>query len=78
MNKNGGTLSIRLIIIVVIRSQNTELKRNEDERKGRIKRERMQKRVCARESECERDCAKEHVCLYIYIYIPYIQIKYII
>lgn len=41
MNKNGGTLSIRLIIIVVIRSQNTELKRNEDERKGRIKRERM-------------------------------------
>lgn len=70
MNKNAETLSIRLIIIVVIRSQNTELRRNENERKRGIKRERMEKRVCARESECERDSAKEHVCLYIYI--PYI------
>lgn len=65
--------SIRLIIIVVIKSQNTELKR-----KG-IKKERMKRvRERERESECERiarkDSAKEYVCLYIYL----IQIKYII
>lgn len=69
VNKNTGTLSIRLIIIVVIKRQNAEIKGRREKRKGRTKGERMEKRVCARESECERDSAKEHVCLYIYIYM---------
>lgn len=43
--------SIRLVIIVVIKSQNTELKR-----KGRIKKERMKK--CARERERESECER--------------------
>lgn len=55
--------SIRLIIIVVIKSQNTELKR-----KG-IKKERMKRvRERERESECERIARKN---MFAYIYILY-------
>lgn len=60
---NMQNASIRLIIIVVIKSQNTELKR-----KG-IKKERMKRvRERERESECERIARKN---MFAYTYILY-------
>lgn len=56
--------SIRLIIIVVIKSQNTELKR-----KGGIKKERMKRaRERERENECERIARKN---MFAYTYTLY-------
>lgn len=68
VNKNTGTLSIRLIIIVVIKKQNAELKGDERRERKELK-GREWRSACARERVSAKEIARKNMFAYIYIYV---------